>query len=85
MLRNREVNSIILAATIIPSPTRLQENITLKFKNMKVAWHMISFSWKFLLYRVFSGWDWVAVWNENRLFLAYLRCLWIRISLDFDM
>ena len=43
MLRNREVNSIILAATIIPSPTRLQENITLKFKNMKVAWDMISF------------------------------------------
>nr|XP_058964841.1 adhesion G-protein coupled receptor D1-like [Pocillopora verrucosa] len=33
----REVNSIILAATIIPSPTRLQENITLKFKNMKNA------------------------------------------------
>ena len=70
MLRNREVNSIIMAATIIPSPTRLQENITLKFKNMKVAWDMIFFSWKFLLYRVFSGWDWVAVWNEHRLFLA---------------
>ena len=45
MLRNREVNSIIMAATIIPSPTRLQENITLKFKNMKVAWDMIFFSW----------------------------------------
>ena len=85
MLRNREVNSIILAATIIPSPTRLQENITLKFKNMKVAWHMIFFSWQFLLYRVFCGWNWVAVWNETRLLLAYLRCLGIRISLDFDM
>ncbi|XP_066023887.1 adhesion G-protein coupled receptor D1-like isoform X2 [Pocillopora verrucosa] len=34
---SREVNSIILAATIIPSPTRLKENITLKFKNMKNA------------------------------------------------
>ncbi|CAH3165288.1 unnamed protein product [Pocillopora meandrina] len=33
----REVNSIIMAATIIPSPTKLQENITLKFKNMKVS------------------------------------------------
>ena len=43
MFRNREVNSIILAATIIPSPTRLKENITLKFKNMKVVWHMIFF------------------------------------------
>ena len=64
MFRNREVNSIIMAATIIPSPTRLKENITLKFKNMKVVWHMIFFSWQFLLYRVFSGWDWVAEWNS---------------------
>ena len=70
LFRNREVNSIIMAATIIPSPTRLKENITLKFKNMKVVWHMIFFSWQFLLYRVFSGWDCVAIWNETRLFLA---------------
>ena len=37
LFRNREVNSIIMAATIIPSPTRLRENITLKLKNMEVA------------------------------------------------
>ncbi|CAH3165280.1 unnamed protein product [Pocillopora meandrina] len=32
---SREVTSIIMAATITPLPTRLQENITLKFKNIK--------------------------------------------------
>ena len=64
-----------MAATIIPSPTRLKENITLKFKNMKVAWHMIFFPWQFLLYRVFSGWDWVAVWNETRLFFSQAALL----------
>ena len=36
-LWNREVTSIIMAATITPPPKKLQENITLKFKNIKVA------------------------------------------------
>ncbi|PFX12607.1 Cadherin EGF LAG seven-pass G-type receptor 2 [Stylophora pistillata] len=30
-----EINSIIMAATITPLPTRLQENITMKFKNIQ--------------------------------------------------
>ncbi|XP_066023885.1 adhesion G protein-coupled receptor L4 isoform X2 [Pocillopora verrucosa] len=32
---SREVTSIIMAATITPPPKKLQENITLKFKNIK--------------------------------------------------